>query len=137
MRRKASRIFRDLAPPPAPLELRRRALSAASEASSRPGGMASPVRRSLADRFWESRPLRLAWGLTAALLLVVNANLDSLVGTPPPTASEKRSATFHTPPAETGSTERHTLLSSRDVVLRGWIDGPPASTDRLGRGTGS
>lgn len=137
MRRKASRIFRDLGPPPAPLELRRRTLAAAAQASNRPVAVTSPARRSLADRCWESRPLWVAWGLTAVLLLAVNAHLDSFVGAPRSKPSEDEIATLETAPADPGSTERRTLLSSREVVLRDWLEGPPAPTGRSDRGTGS
>ncbi len=52
--------------PPAPLQLRRRALAAARDANR------APVKRRLEDRLWESRPIRYGWLAAASLLLFLN-----------------------------------------------------------------
>ena len=52
--------------PPAPPQLRRRALAAARDGSSK------PTRRRLEDRLWESRPARYGWLAAASLLLFLN-----------------------------------------------------------------
>lgn len=57
-----SRIFRNLAPPSAPRDLKARVLEACLSARAR-----SP--RHWVDRAWESSQLRLAWALTILVLL--------------------------------------------------------------------
>ena len=67
---KQSDLFEGLRVPHAPAELERRVLSAAA-ASDRTDP--SPT---IWDRLWESRPLRVAWGLATLALLLANAGLS-------------------------------------------------------------
>lgn len=71
MNRDRHRLFGTLRPPGAPPELRRRTLSAARGAAEI-GRVAAPPRVPLTDRLWASRPLRVAWAASVAVLLGVN-----------------------------------------------------------------
>lgn len=63
-------LLAGLSCPAAPPGLRERALAAAKD----PGVAAS--QRRIEDRIWESRPLRLAWLATAAVLVVLNLAVE-------------------------------------------------------------
>ena len=68
---KHSDLLEGLRVPRAPAELERRVLDAASAASDR-----STMRPTIWDRLWESRPLRVAWGLATLGLLLAHAGLS-------------------------------------------------------------
>jgi len=78
-------VFEGLHVPHAPAELRRRVLDAVAESDHRD---ASPT---IWDRLWESRPLRVAWGLATLGLLLANAGL-SLPTSAPRSEGDTRTA---------------------------------------------
>lgn len=62
--------FSGLAPPDPPAELRGRVLALAREA------LAEPAAPDVWTRIWESRPLRIAWAVAAALLVLANVGVS-------------------------------------------------------------
>ena len=60
-----SEVLSGLHRPTVPVGLKERALAAARAAAATPA-------RTLADRLWESRPLRLAWAMAVLVLLVAD-----------------------------------------------------------------
>jgi len=110
-------LFGSLRPPGAPAELRERTLEAARAVPAEPVESAEPIDsqgRSLTDRLWESRRLRLAWALLMVGLLGANLHLelDRRASLPEAARHAVREASARQEPGE-----RLTLLAARQVGL--------------------
>ena len=117
-----------LRPPGAPPGLRRRTLDAARAVGAAP---AQEPERSLTDRAWESRPLRLAWAAGLALLIGANLYLDYLdrgAIRAAPEARLERAATIRGAAPPSAPSDSRTLLAARGEVLHALLGDP------LGRG---
>lgn len=107
-------VLGKLRPPGAPAELRERILEAARAVPAEPVVSPDTTRRSLTDRLWESRRLRLAWAFLVIVLLGANLSLelDRRAGLPEAARHAVREASARQEPGQ-----RLTLLAARQVGL--------------------
>ncbi len=126
---RARRLLRGLEPPSPPRELRSRTLAAAGAAARRgvPGPAAGAP--ALLDRLWESRALRLAWGLAVAGLVLLNWGLDRGPAKIP--APARRSAA---PVVE--AAQGAPLFEAREEILRRLLGPSGARRTRVATGAG-